>query len=129
MEPMSARVADDLKGKPSEEQQRLGQAYQHWGIPVNLEKGVVRGSKAEKLGAVIDGDRGVLKGSTKRALDSISLSVWLLRQERIPRKALQVFLGREVHTMQFSAGVRHLRLCLETGGRWRCSGGSGKERS
>lgn len=55
----------------------------------------------EKLGAIVDDDRGILKGSTNRALDSLSLSFWLLRQEQVPRKGLQVFLGREVHTFQF----------------------------
>ena len=36
----------------------------------------------EKLGAIVDDDRGILKGSTNRALDSLSLSFWLLRQEQ-----------------------------------------------
>eukprot|EP00438_Fugacium_kawagutii_P019894 Skav227771 [mRNA] locus=scaffold1237:40424:41934:+ [translate_table: standard] len=31
----------------------------------------------------------------------MGLGFWLLRQEGVPRKALQVFLGREVRTMQF----------------------------
>ena len=49
---------------------------------------------------MVDGDSGTIKGSTKRALDSLSLGFWLLRQEKAPRKGLQVFLGREVHTLQ-----------------------------
>lgn len=61
----------------------------------------MRAEKAEKLGAVIDGEKGTLKGSTKPALESLSLGFWLLRQEAVPRKALQIFLGKEVHTMQF----------------------------
>jgi hypothetical protein len=31
--------------------------------------------------------------------------MWILRQEFVPRKALQVLLGREVHTMQFRRPV------------------------
>ena len=50
---------------------------------------------------VVDGDRGLSKGSTMRALGGLSLGFWLLRQDLVPRKALQVLLGREVHTMQF----------------------------
>eukprot|EP00438_Fugacium_kawagutii_P006902 Skav221026 [mRNA] locus=scaffold576:100629:103533:- [translate_table: standard] len=37
----------------------------------------------------------------KRALDTMGLVFWMLRQDQVPRKALQVFLGREVHTLQF----------------------------
>ena len=101
LEVMSARVAKELEGKPSEEQKRLRQAYAHWGIPVSMDKAVERQAKAEKLGAVIDGERGLLKGATVRALGGLSLGFWLLRQDAVPRKALQVFVGREVHTMQF----------------------------
>ena len=101
VEILDKRVAKELEGKPSAEQKRLRRAYQHWGIPVSKEKALVRNEAAEKLGAVVDGEKGVLKGSTKRALENLSLGFWLLRQERVPRKALQVFLGKEVHTMQF----------------------------
>ena len=93
-----ARVAEDLK-------EMLvgagGSAASLW-IPFSREKSSQRARKAEKLelGAVVDGDSGTIKGSTKRALDSLSLGFWLLRQEKAPRKGLQVFLGREVHTLQ-----------------------------
>ena len=101
MEVMETRVAKDLEGKPSEEQERLRKAYGHWGIPVNVDKALVRAQQAEKLGAVVNGELGQLRGAMKRALDSIGLGFWILRQEEVPRKSLQVFLGREVHTMQF----------------------------
>ena len=101
LEAMSDRMAKELEGKPSEEQQCLRQAYAHGGIPVSLDKAVVHQSKAEKLGAMVDGERGLLKGPTVRALSGLSPGFWLLRQELVPRKALQVFMGREVHTMQF----------------------------
>ena len=65
----------------------------------------MRARQAEKLGAIIDGDEGMLKGSTKRALESLSLGTWILGQERVARKALQVFCGKEVHTMQFRRPV------------------------
>eukprot|EP00438_Fugacium_kawagutii_P004851 Skav221072 [mRNA] locus=scaffold3118:298387:301731:- [translate_table: standard] len=101
VEMMLARVGKEMQGKPSEEQQRLRQAYEHWGIPISLEKALERAQKAEKLGAVIDGDAGLVRTAMKRAIDSISLGMWLLRQDRAPRKALQVFLGKEVHSLQF----------------------------
>ena len=63
-----ARVAEDLK-------EMLvgagGSAASLW-IPFSREKSSQRARKAEKLGSVVDGDSGALKGSTKRALDSLS---------------------------------------------------------
>ena len=99
LEVLEEKVAKDMEGKTSAEQDQLRKAYQHWGIPVCPNKSLVRAAKGEKLGAVLDGDRGILKGATRRALDSISLGMWILRQEFVPRKSLQVLLGREVHTM------------------------------
>ena len=101
LEVLEEKVAKDMEGKTSAEQDQQREAYQHWGIPVCPNKSLVRAAKGEKLGAVLDGDRGILKGATRRALDSISLGMWILRQEFVPRKSLQVLLGREVHTMQF----------------------------
>ena len=105
LEIMEEKVAKELDGKAPEEQERLRRAYHHWGNPVCPNKSLLRASKGEKLGAVLDGDRGLLKGATRRALESISLGMWILRQEFVPRKALQVLLGREVHTMQFGRPV------------------------
>ena len=105
MEVLDAKLAKELEGTPADEQKRLRAAYEHWGIPTSLEKTVMRARKAEKLGAIIDGDAGMLRGSTKRALESLSLGTWILGQERVARKALQVFCGKEVHTMQFRRPV------------------------
>ena len=101
LEVMRGRVAQDMAGRPAPEQERLRLAYQHWGIPVSLEKALIREPVAEKLGAVLDGERGLLRASTKRALDNLSLLTWVLRQGRVPRKALQILCGKEVHTLQF----------------------------
>ena len=101
IEIMERRVAQELASKPAEEQVRMRQAYQHWGIPVSLDKALERARSAEKLGAVLDGDAGVLRCATRRGLENISLALWLLSQGRAPRKGLQVLCGKEVHTLQF----------------------------
>eukprot|EP00438_Fugacium_kawagutii_P033332 Skav210467 [mRNA] locus=scaffold1443:165052:167511:- [translate_table: standard] len=101
VEIMEKRLADEMAGKSSEEQQKLRKAYHHWGVPISFDKALLREARAEKLGSVIDGDRGLLRSSMKRALDTMGLVFWMLRQEQVPRKALQIFLGREVHTLQF----------------------------
>ena len=101
LELLEKRVADELKGKTSAEQERMRAAYSHWGIPYSPEKALVRSEKAEKLGAVIDGDRGLLRAASRRAVESLALSAWLLRLEYPTRKSLQVYAGKEVHTLQF----------------------------
>ena len=42
LEVLHAKVAEELSGKPSEEQERLRAAYSHWGIPYSPEKGKSR---------------------------------------------------------------------------------------
>lgn len=103
LEMMEASVAKEVKGKPSEEQERLRAAYTHWGIPYSYskEKALERSEVAEKLGAVLDGDRGQLRAASRRAMESLSLSYWILQRERPSKKALQVWAGKEVHTLQF----------------------------
>ena len=65
LEILSERVDKEAKGKAPEEQDRLRRAYTHWGIPYSVEKALTRAKKAEKLGAIIDGDAGQLRGSTR----------------------------------------------------------------
>jgi len=101
LEVLDEKVAKQTEGKPPEEQLAIRAAYTHWGIPFSKEKALQRAAKAEKLGAVLDGDCGQLRGSTKRAMDSISLGAALCQKEYPLKKAMQVFAGKEVHTLQF----------------------------
>lgn len=39
--------------------------------------------------------------TVQRLLDNMSLGLWLFQQGQVSRKALQVFVGKEVHTLQF----------------------------
>lgn len=55
LEILSEKVAKELEGKSSKEQDQLRRAYTHWGIPFSAEKALVRAKQAEKLGAVIKG--------------------------------------------------------------------------
>ena len=57
--------------------------------------------EAEKLGSVIDGERGLLRAATRRAIESVALGSWMIQKEYPPRKVVQVFAGKEVHTLQF----------------------------
>ena len=101
IELLEEKTAKSLEGLPPEEQKRLRDAYSHWGIPVSKDKALERVQKAEKLGAVIDGEKGLLRCSTKRSVDSLSLTAAIMRYEFPPKKAVQVLAGREVHSLQF----------------------------
>ena len=78
LELIDRKVAESLEGKPSEEQTRLRAAYTHWGIPYSAEKAAIRAKESEKLGAIIDGERGLLRASTKRGIDSIAMGAWMI---------------------------------------------------
>ena len=82
-------------------QKSLKQAYQWWGIPTNESKSVKRAREAERLGAVPDGEKGILRISTLRALQVAGLGAWLRSESEVPRKALQVYAGKLVHILQF----------------------------
>ena len=101
LEVLSEKVEKEVRGKSPVEQDRLRRAYTHWGIPYNVDKALTRARSAEKLGAVIDGDTGQLRGSTRRALEGISLGVQLCSREYPVKKLAQVYAGKQVHTLQF----------------------------
>ena len=101
IEQVSEAVAAELKGKPSEEEKKLRDAYAWWGIPTNTQKALERTKEAERLGSLIDGKKGVLRTTSKRSLDLMGLGTWIRGLTRVPRKALQVYAGKAVHVLQF----------------------------
>ena len=101
IEKVSAQVSKELQGKPAEEQEKLRQAYAWWGIPTNEAKALEREKKAERLGAVLDGEKGLLRTSTLRSLQVMSLGAWIRGQKTVQRKALQIYAGKLVHILQF----------------------------
>eukprot|EP00438_Fugacium_kawagutii_P024621 Skav207650 [mRNA] locus=scaffold2758:77333:83766:+ [translate_table: standard] len=101
VEKIDKAISASLEGKPPEEQQRLRRAYAWWGIPTNAAKALERCRKAERLGAVLDGEQGVLRGSTKRGLELMSLGAHLRTEGAFNKKGLQVYAGKAVHLLQF----------------------------
>ena len=101
IEKVETQVAESLKGLPSEDQMKLRKAYAWWGIPTNPGKALERAQEAERLGAVLDGKRGLLRTSTRRALELMSLGSWIRGQEEVDRKTLQIYAGKAVHILQF----------------------------
>ena len=52
---------------------------------------------AERLGALLDGEKGLLRVTTKRSLDLMSLGAWLRQKGSFATTALQVYAGKAVH--------------------------------
>ena len=92
---------ESLRGKPKAEQENMRRAYQFWGIPYNTKKAVEEVDGAERLGAFLDGKTGRIGVTVRRALETMSLGLWVLSQGQVTRKSLQVFAGKEVHSLQF----------------------------
>eukprot|EP00438_Fugacium_kawagutii_P027760 Skav215993 [mRNA] locus=scaffold4693:119449:124700:+ [translate_table: standard] len=98
---LELEVAETLVGKPAEEQENMRRAYQYWGIPYNGKKAIEECEQAERLGSFLDGRRGRVGVTVRWLLENMSLGIWLLGQGQPSQKALQVFCGKEVHTLQF----------------------------
>lgn len=101
IEKVEQAVAEELEGKLPEEQARLRGAYAWWGIPTNAGKAMQRVKEADRLGALLDGGRGVLRTRTQRSLDLIGLGTFVRGMSSTSIKALQVWAGKAVHILQF----------------------------
>ena len=76
-------------------------AYQFWGIPYTAKMAIEEAEVSERLGAFLDGGRGRVGVTVQRLLDNMSLGLWLFQRGQVSRKALQVFMGKEVRALQF----------------------------
>ena len=101
LEKVCTKMASEMVGKEAAEQEQLRRAYAWWGIPTNADKSLKRQPVAERLGAVLDGKAGVLRASTVRCLEVLSLGSWIRAEGDVPRKALQIYAGKMVHILQF----------------------------
>ena len=82
-------------------QEQMEMAYSTLGVPFSEEKATIREACCEKLGAYINGRTGKLGITTSRALDFITLVLYLASSERLPTRWVQVVLGKFVHIVQF----------------------------
>lgn len=94
-----------LGGSVSDIQAAMQQLYRRRGVPYSEDKSTTRQPVAEKLGSLVDGVEGTLGVTTKRSLEFISLVRFLVSQERVPTKWVQILLGKFVHIMQFRRQV------------------------
>ena len=76
-------------------------AWESAGIVSSKEKAVRNAETAQELGAYIGGKGRWIGASAERLLKIIKTTLWLVRLPHIPKKLLQVVLGRWVFVMQF----------------------------
>ena len=97
-------------GDRSKLQEAMEKAYEGLMVPYSREKASTREEVFEKLGAYVDGRKGVLGVTSKRHLEMLSLILFMMQQDKVPTKWLQILLGKYVHIVQFR---RPLFSCIK----------------
>ena len=81
------------------------QKVEHWweeaGIVSSREKAVRNATEATELGAFLGGKGQWIGASVERLVKVLRNTWWLVRQEKLSKKLLQVILGRWVFILQF----------------------------
>ena len=80
---------------------------------LSAEKKKIRNSQeVEELGALLQGELGVVGGSPHRFGKLVQATLWMLGQRFLKRKQVQVVAGRWVHVLQFRRpGMSFLDSC------------------
>eukprot|EP00438_Fugacium_kawagutii_P033546 Skav210145 [mRNA] locus=scaffold268:110196:114229:+ [translate_table: standard] len=85
------------------------------GIVCSRHKSVVNETKATELGAFISGRHRWIGASPERILKLAKTTLWLLSKEVVPRKLLQVVMGRWIFILQFRRpSMAHFQKVWET---------------
>lgn len=88
-------------GTKSSIQVAMEAAYENLSVPYSKDKASTREEVFEKLGAFVDGRKGMIGVTSKRQLELLSLILFMMQQEKVPTKWLQILLGKFVHVVQF----------------------------
>ena len=92
-------LSPGARAQVSADQTRVREAFERWGIP--YDKSVVHEERAKRLGAMCDGVVGRVGSATERLLENAALGMWLISQKSVKRIWLQIFAGKEVHTLEY----------------------------
>eukprot|EP00438_Fugacium_kawagutii_P022536 Skav206046 [mRNA] locus=scaffold587:199128:206053:+ [translate_table: standard] len=97
----SGEKVKDCKGMGEGLQAKVEKAWRTAGIVVAEGKSTVDATNATELGAFIGGKGGWMGASPDRLLRVARTTLWLLRQRSLPKKLLQVIMGRWIFILQF----------------------------
>lgn len=95
-------------------------AWREAGVASSAKKRVSGADRATELGAEVDGNMRTLGLSTLKLLKLIQSTLWLLAQQRLSRKHVQILAGRWVFALQFRRPS--MGFLQQT---WKFVGGSG----
>lgn len=111
LERVDALGITNLQGTVAPAVLALRQEYEHWEIPRNHKKSVVRQQQAEVQGAMVDGEAGVAYPRESKLIKYLGAALALVRQTRVTQRQMQVVCGGLVY---FSMFRRPLLCCLNT---------------
>ena len=86
-------IAMAIMGTKSERQKHIQEAYEANGVTWNTDKTVNRALVLERLGALVDGEVGMVGAGRERRLRLNGLWAYILGQKRLGTKVLQKVLG------------------------------------
>ena len=101
-----------LQGTVSELQRRQRAAYDVNGVAISLKKSQSRETKVVRMGAEIDGVKGLLSAPLTKRREVIGFALWLFGQRLPLAKGALMVLGRMVRCFEFSEFRRPLISAL-----------------
>ena len=98
---VTSEEVQKLQGSPAEMQLRQRKAYEDNGVAISLKKSQTRETKVARMGAEIDGEKGLLSAPLAKRQEVIGFSCWLLGQRCPKVKGTLMVLGRMVRCFEF----------------------------
>ena len=104
-----------LQGTVSDTQKRQREAYERNGVDISLKKSQSREAKVVRMGAEIDGLKGLLSAPLEKRREVLAFTLWLLAQRQPKAKGALMVLGRMVRCFEFRRPLMSaLRNCWPT---------------
>lgn len=101
LEKRDSKTASIIKGEACDAVLALRAEYEHGGIPNDPKKAVMRASKAEVQGAIIDGKLGCAHPKPEKVIKYTQLALMLLGAKQCSQRQLQVVAGGFVYIATF----------------------------
>ena len=101
-------VAKELKGTLNPSHLRQRAAYKRWNVGIAEDKSQVRETRVTRMGAEINGDKGLIYCPLQKKLEACYFTLWLCGQRCPAVKARLMVLGRWVRIFEFRRPLMNL---------------------
>ena len=105
---LPSSVAKELKGTLNPAHLRQRAAYKRWNVGIAEDKSQVRESRVIRMGAEINGDKGLIYSPLQKKLEACYFTLWLCGQRCPALKARLMVLGRWVRIFEFRRPLMNL---------------------